>query len=344
MTKKFDVVIGNPPYQDERIGDNESKTPPIYHHFMDAAFEVGDQAILITPARFLSNAGQTPKAWNSKTLADEHLRVAFYERDSSKVFPGPEIKGGVVVTHRDSRQTIGPIGTLAYMPEVQTILNAVQAKCEPSLNTIITEHPCKWTAQVFTDHPELKARIPEKSGTRLKTNTFKAMPEVCHESRPVDGHTYIQILGLTGQGRATRWVRSDYLIKPPVTHKHKVVLAAANGSGAFGEVLASPSVWGPEIGLTQTFIAIGEFDHEPEAEACLRYVSTKFLRALLGILKTTQHNPALKWQHVPVQDFTATSEIDWSKSIPEIDQQLYVKYGLDVDEIAFIEGNVKPME
>ena len=77
MTKKFDVVIGNPPYQEEAVGKATNQMP-IYHLFMDAAHEVGDKAVLITPARFLFDAGYTPKAWNAKMLADPHLSVPSY--------------------------------------------------------------------------------------------------------------------------------------------------------------------------------------------------------------------------------------------------------------------------
>ena len=73
------------------------------------------------------------------------------------------------------------------------------------------------------------------------------------------------------------------------------------------------------------------------------YLQTKFARAMLGIKKATQHNPRSVWQYVPLQDFTPASDIDWSKSIPEIDRQLYAKYGLDEAEIAFIESHVKEM-
>ena len=65
---------------------------------------------------------------------------------------------------------------------------------------------------------------------------------------------------------------------------------------------------------------------------------------MLYVLKVTQHNPRSTWKFVPLQNFTSASDIDWMKPIPEIDQQLYAKYGLDADEIAFIESNVKPME
>lgn len=81
-----------------------------------------------------------------------------------------------------------------------------------------------------------------------------------------------------------------------------------------------------------------------EADACLKYVKTKFARCMLGILKVTQDNKKKTWRYVPLQDFTDKSDIDWSKSIPEIDQQLYAKYGLSDDEIQFIETNVQEMK
>lgn len=80
-----------------------------------------------------------------------------------------------------------------------------------------------------------------------------------------------------------------------------------------------------------------------EAENCMKYIETKFARAMLGVLKVTQHNPKSTWKFVPLQDFTPQSDIDWSKSVAEIDKQLYKKYGLTKDEIEFIETKVKEM-
>lgn len=98
------------------------------------------------------------------------------------------------------------------------------------------------------------------------------------------------------------------------------------------------------MGFTETFISIGETDSKSEAEATLKYVKTKFARVMLGILKVTQNNAKPTWKYVPIQDFTKNSDIDWSKSIAEIDQQLYKKYGLSDEEIAFIEEKVQEME
>lgn len=98
------------------------------------------------------------------------------------------------------------------------------------------------------------------------------------------------------------------------------------------------------IGHTQSFMSIGCFETEIEADALLKYVKSKFARTMLGILKITQDNPASKWKYVPLQDFTPNSDIDWSQPVADIDKQLYAKYGLNENEIDFIESHVKEME
>ncbi|TQA65208.1 restriction endonuclease, partial [Enterococcus faecalis] len=93
------------------------------------------------------------------------------------------------------------------------------------------------------------------------------------------------------------------------------------------------------------FISFGAFDDQLEAENVLKYLKTKFARTMLGTLKITQNNKTKAvWGNVPIQDFTLNSDIDWTKSIPEIDQQFYIKYRLSKDEIDFIEEKVRSME
>jgi hypothetical protein len=100
----------------------------------------------------------------------------------------------------------------------------------------------------------------------------------------------------------------------------------------------------PGTGVTQTFVTIGAFDTVAEGEACLKYVQSRFARVMLGILKVTQHNPRSTWKYVPDQDFGSSSDIDWTKSIPEVDAQLCAKYGLDPKETAFIKDRVTPLD
>lgn len=169
------------------------------------------------------------------------------------------------------------------------------------------------------------------------------------ETIPDNNYEYSQILGRYKNDRVYRWIRKDYVNEPYAHNKYRVVLPKANGSGAIGEVLSTPLIGEPLIGepligFTQTFISIGSFNKREEAENCLRYIKSKFARTMLGILKITQDNPKDKWQKVPLQDFTVNSDIDWTKSVPEIDLQLYKKYGLSNEEISFIEEKVQPMD
>lgn len=125
--------------------------------------------------------------------------------------------------------------------------------------------------------------------------------------------------------------------------KYKVLVPKAAGSGQFGDSLPPMFVVGPNVAFTQTYISIGTFDNEEAATNLSKYLKTKLCRSLLYVLKVTQDNLPATWRYIPKQDFTPTSDIDWSKSISEIDQQLYAKYGLDAKEIAFIETHVKEM-
>ena len=156
---------------------------------------------------------------------------------------------------------------------------------------------------------------------------------------------YVQILGRQNNHRIFKWIRRDYLVNHPNIDKFKVLIPSSNGSGHLGEVLSTPIIEEPNQGHTETFISFGTFDNKQEAENLLKYVKTKFARTMLGVVKVTQGNKTKEvWSKVPLQDFTSKSDIDWRKSIPEIDQQLYKKYGLDQKEIAFIEEKVKAMD
>ena len=339
--KKFYAVIGNPPYQEE-FSDEGNKTyaKPVYNDFMDSAEEIADRVELITPARFLFNAGSTPKAWNAKKLSDPHFTVLQYEADASKVFPNTDIKGGVAVSLHDGTRTLGPIGTYIPYNTLRSIWEKVTKRGDDIVCTAYAYH---FTDTLHDENPCAKERMSKGHAYDLKSNVLEKLPDIFHEKKPNDGHEYIKVLGLVKMKRIYRYVRRDYVNEPENLLKWKVLLPKSNGSGALGEVLSTPLIGQPLIGHTETFMSIGSFDTEQEAQALLKYVKSKFARALLGILKTTQDNPPEKWKFIPLQDFTTNSDIDWSKSIPEIDQQLYVKYGLSQEEINFIESHVKEM-
>lgn len=194
------------------------------------------------------------------------------------------------------------------------------------------------------EHPEAIKQLSEGHAYDMSSNIFERLPQIFFDDKPVDNHEYISILGRINNSRIYKFVRRDYVNNVENLDKYKVFMPGANGNGTFGEVISSPMVVAPAIGSTETFISIGSYDSITEAENTLSYIKTKFARALLNILKATQANTPEKWKCVPLQDFTSNSDIDWSVSVAEIDQQLYKKYGLSAEEIEFIETHVKEME
>lgn len=332
---KFDVVIGNPPYQESIEGTSANQ---IYPYFMDLAYELADVAVLITPARFLFNAGKTNSQWNQKMLNDPHFKVVEYEQDSTKYFPRTDIKGGIAISVRDANKDFGAIGVYLTSPELRGILQKVRAKIkgQPTIADIVYNQN-KFDLDMF------KKRYPEVKGKekRLTSSIFKY--DIFTKEKQNDDD--IRILGVIKNKRVWRYVPQKYLdMSHKNLHHFKVMLPKSNGSGALGEVLSTPLIGEPLIGFTQTFISIGSFETKLEAENCLKYVKTKFARAMLGVLKVTQDNPQPKWKYVPLQDFTAASDIDWTQPLAAIDQQLYRKYGLSDAEIAFIEAKVQAMK
>lgn len=342
MDRKFYAVIGNPPYQEEFNDDgNKSYAKPVYNIFMDAAEEVSERVELITPARFLVNAGGTPKQWNEKKLNDPHFKVLYYEADSSKVFINTDIKGGVVVSLRDATRNLGPIETFIPFVELSNIYQKVNAKNFVGLDSIVSNRGLyRFSQQVYDEEPEEMKKITD---SRILSSSFDRFPKLFTCEKPDEQREYVQIFGISHGKRQYRWMLKDYLAKNHNLNKWKVMVPEANGSGALGETLSTPLIGMPSIGFTETFLAVGAVDTKQEAEAILKYIKTKFARAMLGILKVTQHNTRPVWRLIPLQDFTEGSDIDWSKSISEIDKQLYVKYGLNQEEIDFIESHVKEM-
>jgi hypothetical protein len=355
--KLFNYVIGNPPYQQEFTKDgNKTYAAPVYNEFMDAVDEVSEKVELIHPARFLFNAGSTPKAWNQKMLNDPHFKVEKYVEDATQVFPNTDIKGGVAVTYRDEDKEFGAIEVFTKYDELNNILHKVTSAKEfiGMDSIVVTRTAYRFTEKMHEDHPE--ARYKEDSNGNnigllskghdfdMSTNIFERIPQIFYDEIPDDSNKYIKMLGRIGSQRIVKYIRADYVNEPDNLYYYKVFMSSGNGNGQFGESLTEPIVADSGEGSTETFISIGRFNSKLEADFLDKYIKTKFCRAMIGVLKTTQHLTPSVWKCVPIQDFTTSSDIDWSQSIPEIDKQLYKKYGLSDEEINFIETHVKPMD
>lgn len=207
---KFWSIIGNPPYQDETVGDQKTFAPPIYHLFLDQASNQADCVNLIHPARFLFNAGSTPKSWNLKMLNDPHLQVLYYEQDSTKVFRNTDIKGGIAITSHDVSKNFGAIGTFTAFPELNSILRKVNQHplFSPFSDIVVTRTAYRLTDTMHQDYPEAMSQLSNGHPYDMATNIFDSLPQIFFDQEPQDGLDYIQIYGRTGNERVYKYVRS----------------------------------------------------------------------------------------------------------------------------------------
>lgn len=341
---KFNAVVGNPPYQVVNQGDGNG-ADPIYHYFIDMGADVSNISTFIHPARFLFNAGKTPREWNEKMLTSNHFEVVDYWINSTDVFSNVDIKGGIAVTLYNKNSSHAPIGFFSAYGELKSIVEKVTKKDFNSFSILIyPRDPYRLTDELYQENPTMENRQSKGHKYDCGSNLFEIFPELCTEEKPNDSEEYAQLYGRISINRAYRWIKRKYLKAPDNLDFYKVFIPKANGSGAIGEVLSTPVVGQPVVGHTATFLSIGKFEKQETAEAVLKYIKTKFARAMLGVLKVTQNNTKETWAYVPLQDFTEKSDIDWTAPIPDIDKQLYKKYNLTDDEIAFIETMIKPME
>ena len=216
---KFDVVIGNPPYQEDT--DNNRDTP-IYHHFMELSYAVADKVVLITPGRFLFKAGQTPKSWNEKMLADEHLKVIYYEQKSSEIFPNTDIKGGIVVTYYNSEEKFGAIGQFISIPELNGILHKVvnREDFQPISNIHFGNSTYKLTKKVYEDFPEFEERVSRAERFSVGSNVFERFSEIFFDAKQNDDD--IQIYGRKNNERTYQWIKREYISSHPNLNKYKI--------------------------------------------------------------------------------------------------------------------------
>ena len=342
---KFDVVIGNPPYQE--MNKNNKMSRSVYPDFVMSAKQISKIVTLIMPARWMSGESgpyRETQGFIDKMLEGNHIRCFDLYPNSTDLFNNVDIKGGVCHFIWDSDYSDMEVNYALYengykrrtklslkvadniiirFPELISILQKSRNLFRGSMKTLVSSwNPFGFVSDLFIKNNEKVSRISENKESE---------------------NDYL-VHGLLKGKRVIRYIPNIELKKNIAGAKaYKVFLPRANGSGTFGEVFSTPMIGTPMMICTDTFLQVGEFNNVSEAENLLKYVKTKYFRAMIGIKKTAVFNYKDCFEFVPLQDFTNKSDIDWSKSIHEIDLQLYKKYGLDDNEINFIETRVKEM-
>ena len=323
---KFDVIIGNPPYQLSDGGGRESSAIPLYHKFVEQAKKLNPSFLtMIIPARWYAG-GKGLDEFRSSMLNDDKLAQIHDFPETADCFPGINIRGGVcyflwekahhgdceifnhkngAVVSQDKRPLLEKNSDVfVRYNEAISILRKVQVKKEDTFDRIVS------------------SRNP--FGLPSNFEKFKEKPSPTFDIK-------LYRFGDIG------YINIDQIPKnTELVDKYKVIASKASPGGDEypHQILTRPIISEPGSACTETYLIIKEAQSKKEAENIVSYIQTRFFRFMVSLIKNTQNISRGVYAFVPVQDFSES----WT------DEKLYAKYGITPEEIAFIDSMIRPME
>ena len=320
---KFDVIIGNPPYQ-LSTGGSKAQAIPLYQKFVEQAKKLNPRYIsMIIPSRWFSG-GFGLDSFREAMITDKRIRELCDFVEAADCFgTGVEIKGGVCYFLWDrDHEGLCHVKTC----ESNRISEADRYLKEDGVDSFIRRNE-----GVSIYHKVKEFMEPTVSQIVSSQKPFGLGTAFHGRSAIKDGDVAVFENGGIGYIAASEIHKSIEYI-----NKYKVFVSAGyNGGDTFPHQIIGKPILGPSGSCcTETYVMIGTFEHEQQARNLMTYIQTKFFRFMVMLLKNTQHALKKVYSLVPQQDF----------SKPWTDEELYAKYGLTDEEIDFIESMIKPMD
>jgi site-specific DNA-methyltransferase (adenine-specific) len=334
---KFDVIIGNPPYQLSDGGGTGSSAMPIYHMFIEQAKNLTPKyLVMITPSRWFSG-GRGLDEFRDRMLKDNRLRVIHDYLKASDCFPGVEIKGGVsfFLWDRDNRGTCeiithenGGIKSIAERPLLENGTDVFIRYNEaiPILRKI-QQHSESSFSELISGNDPFGFDIREENSYRRVLPKYKLAPF----------ENSVKFYYYTWERNGIGYINKDQIRKNKSwVNEYKIYITKAYGAGEEypHQIINKPFIGENNSCSTETYLVIGPFEEKKHALNVQAYITTRFFRFLVLLRKITQGAYKSVYYFVPTQNFNE----NWT------DEKLYAKYGINQKEIDFIESMIRPME
>lgn len=342
---KFNVIVGNPPYQQKEGGANINTALPIYNHFVDLAKKHNPEYIsLIIPTRWYAG-GRGLDNFRDEMLNDTHISELHDFLKPELIFQNLNIRGGICYflwqKNYNTRKDLTKVFT--YKDDLTPSVKLRSLRTQNS--TILIRH-------------SIGVAVIEKLS---KSDNFKSLSEHISAAKAFGFRTYFirdkkfrsshkglkEPITCFGRGNSVGYVnKSEVLSHKEWIDVWKVFVPESNNIGTeLNDDNQNSFVGEPETICTETFLVVGADLklNKTSSNNLAKYLRSKFARFMHSLAKISQHGTSTTYQFVPLQDFTSKSDIDWSNSIADIDKQLYKKYKLTKEEVAFIESMIKPM-
>ena len=322
---KFDVIVSNPPYQLNVGVKKENYAIPIYQKFVEQAKKLNPRFLtMIIPARWYAG-GRGLDAFRDNMLHDHRLVEIHDYPNSTDCFPGVDIAGGICFflwdrDHKKDCKVTTHKGKIITSEMTRPLL-------ERNMNSFIRQNEAVSILQKVQKHNEPTFDLLVSPQTPFGfVSSFREFSEN-QTPNTVKYYTY----GYVGYVKDELIKKNRQLVSP-----HKVYISAAQGErGPYPYFFLGKPFYGePNSCCSQTYLVIGPFDSKDICDNVMSYISTKFFRCMIMMKKNAQHNMSYVFACVPQQDF----------SKPWTDEELYKKYGITQEEIAFIDSMIKPMD
>ena len=344
---KFDVIIGNPPYQMSDGGGTGDSAKPLYHLFIEHAKKLSPRFItMIVPSRWMKG-GKGLSEFRKTMMNDTRIKEMHDFEDAKECFSGLHIDGGVCYFLWD-RDYKGKVGYHFKSLDGTTNYSYRFLKSDFSETVIRDFRQSSIIQKASVNTDRFQTIVSARNPYGFNADFFNAPEEYPRITVYENADTNrVRIYGVKGKKGGAKRV-SGYIQETQVEKGQSTI---NQYKLFFSKAYMTTSTVPPEIIIgtpkticTETFLLIGGFNTEHEALNCLAYIKSKFFRALLFYNRHSLNISRESFELIPIQDFTTESDINWGMSTENIDKQLYEKYGLNESEITFIESMIKPME